>query len=258
VRTIKAKKVGKSTLWGTLAAMGLLTLEAFARPAPAPTNLLQPWEDDVYVEAAQEFQTAEAVAEPTAMQRLRQGGIDADKLLGDLMRAGVSVQNILTADMSFGELTAHEASERLCLSQAIYYEARNQNTMGQLAVADVVLNRVADKRFPNTICGVVFQGVKSRRGCQFSFACDGSMKKAREPRSWKSAEHLGDVVFRGFRPPLTQFSTFYHADYVAPYWAKVFNETTVIGDHIFYRPPGALKLAALQLGVEISPEQRAS
>ena len=120
-------------------------------------------------------------------------------------------------------------------------------------MADVVLNRVADRRFPDTICDVVFQGAEKRRGCQFSFACDGSMKKATEIRSWDQAEALADLVFRGFRPPLTRFATFYHADYVDPYWAKVFDETTVIGDHIFYRPAGALEIAADQLGIAIDP-----
>lgn len=258
MRTTKAKKFGLASVFGTLAGLSVLTLEAFTRPVPAPVSLIQPWEEGLYVEAAQEIAAVEQKVEASAIDRLRQGGIDADALVGDLLNAGVSAHAVLASSLTVGELSDEDAKERACLSQAIYYEARNQEVMGQLAVADVVLNRVADKRFPNTICGVVFQGVKSRRGCQFSFACDGSMKKAREPRSWKAAEHLGDLVFRGFRPPLTQFSTFYHADYVAPYWAKVFNETTVIGDHIFYRPPGALKVAASQLGVELTPEQRNS
>nr|WP_233061255.1 cell wall hydrolase [Parvularcula mediterranea] len=140
----------------------------------------------------------------------------------------------------------------MCLAQGIYYEARNQPVLGRIAVADVILNRVADRRFPDTICGVVFQGQGRSYGCQFSFACDGSMNKAREPRAWDKADKLADLIYRGFRPELTRFATFYHADYVDPYWAKAFNETVVVGDHIFYRPPGAIELAANQMGIDLS------
>lgn len=228
-------------------------LAAFAAPEPGEIRTsIEPWEDGLYVEAALAG-TPEPEPTLTAVERLRQAGFDGEGIVRDLLRAGVPARAVRLADYEAGELSGNARKERLCLAQAIYYEARNQPVMGRLAVADVVLNRVDDERFPDTICGVVFQGAEKRRGCQFSFACDGSMKRSREARSWSEAEHLADVIYRGFRPPLTRFATFYHADYVAPYWAKVFDETTVIGDHIFYRPPGALKLAASRLGLTELP-----
>lgn len=210
------------------------------------------WETDVFVEAAAE-ETETTAPAPSAVEYLRRAGFDGEGLVKNLLIAGVPMSSMVVSIDEGAAMSKAETRQRHCLAQAIYYEARNQDALGQIAVADVVLNRVADKRFPNSICGVVFQGAKKGYGCQFSFACDGSMKKARENRSWTKAEALADVIFRGFRPPLTRFATFYHADYVDPYWAKVFDETTVIGDHIFYRPAGALEIAANQLGINEDP-----
>ncbi|MEM9838587.1 MAG: cell wall hydrolase [Pseudomonadota bacterium] len=246
-----AKRAGVAAL----ALVATAAVTAFTAPsAHAPIYVVASWEADAYIEAAQERHDAD-VDTPSAVEFLRRAGFDGEGIIKDLLLAGVPASSMHVTLSEEVELASHEAQDRLCMAQAIYYEARNQDALGRLAVADVVLNRVADKRFPNTICGVVFQGAKKGRGCQFSFACDGSMKKARENRSWEQAEALADLIFRGFRPPLTRFATFYHADYVDPYWAKVFDETTVIGDHIFYRPAGALKIAANQLGIELEPAQ---
>jgi len=79
---------------------------------------------------------------------------------------------------------AKRAAEHQCLSEAVYYEARSESSSGQLAVADVVKNRVASKHYPNTICGVVYQGAHRPFACQFSFACDGSMDRAPQGDAW--------------------------------------------------------------------------
>jgi len=127
--------------------------------------------------------------------------------------------------------------ERRCLAQAMYYEARSESIVGQLAVADVVMNRVESRRYPSSICAVVFQGAERRTGCQFSFTCDGSMKAALNRREWGQAERLARFVMAGLRPSLTQSATHYHATYVTPFWAASLTPTARIGDHVFYKRP---------------------
>jgi spore germination cell wall hydrolase CwlJ-like protein len=125
--------------------------------------------------------------------------------------------------------------ERQCLVEGIYYEARGERAVGQLAVAEVVLNRVLSGRYPSTICGVVFQGAKTGR-CQFSFACDSSMKHPRNMVAWRKAQRLAHYVLSGkVRNSLVGSATYYHASYVNPYWAPSMVEVAKIGQHVFYR-----------------------
>ncbi|GGY43675.1 cell wall hydrolase [Parvularcula lutaonensis] len=209
------------------------------------------WASDIFEQAALERAEVPDAVVVSAIDLLDEAGFDGRAISTDLLLAGVPSNLFSLPNYSPFELSEEQKKERNCLAQAIYYEARNQPVLGRIAVADVVLNRVADRRFPSTICGVVFQGQGKSYGCQFSFACDGSLNRPREPRAWDRAEALADVIYRGFRPPLTNFATFYHADYVDPYWAKAFDQTRVIGDHIFFRPPGTLKLAANRLGIDL-------
>jgi spore germination cell wall hydrolase CwlJ-like protein len=126
-----------------------------------------------------------------------------------------------------------------CLASAVYYEAGNQDIDGERAVAQVVLNRVRHPAFPNSVCGVVYQGSTRPTGCQFTFTCDGSL--AREPdadgwrRAWKVAEDAlsGDV----YAP--VGWATHYHADYVLPTWASSMAKNAIVGAHLFYRWPGS-------------------
>lgn len=140
-------------------------------------------------------------------------------------------------DFDFSELTSSQlnAEERRCLAQAIYYEARSESRVGQLAVADVVLNRVASPVYPDSVCGVVFQGSERRTGCQFSFTCDGSMNLTRNQRKWKESEELAAAVLAGMRVPVSRNATHYHADYVSPPWAETLTPTATIGTHKFYK-----------------------
>jgi spore germination cell wall hydrolase CwlJ-like protein len=127
------------------------------------------------------------------------------------------------------------AGERKCLAEAIYYEARSESRVGQMAVADVVLNRVKSRVYPDTICGVVYQGSERRTGCQFSFTCDGSMKRRVDQKRMRAADELAGAVLAGVRAPVTHNATHYHADYVTPVWAGSMTKTTTIGTHIFYK-----------------------
>jgi hypothetical protein len=128
----------------------------------------------------------------------------------------------------------------LCLSQAIYYEAATEGLEGQRAVAQVVLNRARHPAYPNSICGVVYQGSERTTGCQFSFTCDGSLERRPAPAAWRRATEIARNALAGYVSPLVGHATHYHADYVLPYWADSLDKSAKIGRHIFYRLKGNL------------------
>lgn len=126
--------------------------------------------------------------------------------------------------------------ERRCLATGIYFEARGETYYGQLAVAEVILNRVASVEYPDTVCEVVFQNAHRRNACQFSFACDGKADRPRDQLAWKKARRIAKYSMMGVpRQPVIGDATHYHADYVAPHWASAFTQIAKIGKHIFYR-----------------------
>lgn len=127
-----------------------------------------------------------------------------------------------------------------CLAQAVYYEARSESEAGQRAVAQVVLNRVRHPAWPNSVCGVVYQGpMRAGGGCQFTFTCDGSLRFAPRGDDWVRARRLASEALSGFVYKPVGLATFYHANYVMPGWAPRLLKTAVIGAHLFYRLPGA-------------------
>ena len=128
-----------------------------------------------------------------------------------------------------------------CLSRAVYYEARSEDMAGQMAVAEVVMNRVRDPRFPKSICEVVYQGQYRNTGCQFTFTCDGSAHRKPAGLAWDRAKDIALHVMLGLNTPVTNKATHYHTDYVNPYWAPGLVETATIGTHIFYRFPKTTK-----------------
>ncbi len=127
----------------------------------------------------------------------------------------------------------------LCLTQAIYYEARSESEDGQRAVAQVVLNRVRHPAYPNSVCGVVFQGSHRSTGCQFSFTCTGVMGPIGEPHAWDRARRIAAAALAGnvYRP--VGLALNYHTTAIRPYWAPSLVRQTVVGAHIFYRQPGS-------------------
>lgn len=122
-----------------------------------------------------------------------------------------------------------------CLAQAVYYEARGETPSGQAAVAQVVLNRVRHPAFPKSICGVVFQGAYNRTGCQFSFACDGSMRRARDLGAWSRARKVATRVVAGTLESPVGSATHFHTVHVSPGWGPRLQRVTQVGMHIFYR-----------------------
>jgi hypothetical protein len=124
-----------------------------------------------------------------------------------------------------------------CLTTAIYYEAASEPDAGQRAVAQVVLNRVAHPQWPDSVCGVVFQG-SERPGCQFSFACDGSMARAPVRMWWDRARRVAERALAGEVYAPVGLATYYHTGAVNPMWAARQTFIGAIGAHLFYRPPG--------------------
>ncbi|HEX3407849.1 MAG TPA: cell wall hydrolase, partial [Caulobacteraceae bacterium] len=121
-----------------------------------------------------------------------------------------------------------------CLTDAIYYEAANQPEEGQRAIAQVVLNRVRDPHFPKSVCGVVYEGWARRTGCQFSFVCDGSIRRRHaDPAGWNRLKPLAEQALSGHVVPEIGSATHYYAQYVRPNWEGTVARITQIGAHIF-------------------------
>jgi spore germination cell wall hydrolase CwlJ-like protein len=130
--------------------------------------------------------------------------------------------------------------ELRCLTEAIYFEARGEPTEGQVAVAEVVLNRVDAENYPESVCDVVNQGTGRLHACQFSYTCDGTPEIVSDPSAWALAGRIAERLMAGAPRRLTGEATHYHADYVDPYWAQVYPQTAQVGRHIFYKQiPGA-------------------
>jgi len=124
-----------------------------------------------------------------------------------------------------------------CLQRAIYHEARGESLAGQVAVAEVILNRVDAGNFPGSVCGVVNQGARSGGGCQFSYACNGQSLSMHERGARDLAAGIAQVMLSGAARELTDGATHFHARRVNPAWARVYERTAQIGAHLFYRQP---------------------
>jgi hypothetical protein len=121
-----------------------------------------------------------------------------------------------------------------CLTQAVYFEARGESPRGQAAVAQVVMNRVKSPAFPKTVCGVVFQGAAAH-GCQFSFACDGSMRHGLETEAWDRARRIAERTLAGVVLADIGTATHFHTISVQPAWGPQFLRVAQVGLHVFYR-----------------------
>lgn len=132
-----------------------------------------------------------------------------------------------------------------CLTEAVYFEARGETARGQAAVAQVVLNRVANPSFPKTVCGVVFQGAASH-GCQFSFACDGSMRQGLEAAAWDRARRIAERALAGIASGGVGNATHFHTIDVQPYWTPQMLRVAQVGLHVFYRVNPHAQMQAAQ------------
>lgn len=217
--------------WGLVA--GALATAIVAFPMIAQTADAQreaaAWEARASeIEAAHEDQVSSELA-----TRL------ADLQTNDVMTAHMRDRSVTSSLISLtkSDLDAAEngMDELRCMSEAIYYEARSETRSGQKAVGEVILNRVASKHFPGTVCGVVYEGSERRTGCQFSFTCDGSMDIAPKGKSWTRSQDMAKIVMTGGVKPFTNRATHYHTTAVNPPWSQTMRMTRQVGSHVFYR-----------------------
>lgn len=125
-------------------------------------------------------------------------------------------------------------SELVCLALTVYYEARSEPVLGQVAVAEVVLNRQQSPAYPNTICEVVTQGGTRRDRCQFSYYCDGKPERPTDWKAWRRARVIAELTQSGVLSAGLKGVTHYHTTYVAPAWDQQMTQVTTIGRHRFY------------------------
>ena len=129
------------------------------------------------------------------------------------------------------------AKSEKCLTEVIYFEARGEAVRGQIAVAQVVLNRAFSGKYPDTVCGVVYQNKHRHLACQFTFACDNNADVVKEPDMWDRARKIAKAMLDGqlWLPEVAK-STHYHAYWVRPSWVSEMKKMYKIGVHTFYRP----------------------
>lgn len=167
--------------------------------------------------------------------RLEQLRPDARR--NDLRR--INLTDLPVAARPFRIDNALDASRDLeCLTQAAYYEARGEGTDGMRAVVQVVLNRARHPAFPNSVCGVVFQGSGRRVGCQFSFTCDGSMRGPVNRSAWDRARTVASAALSGTVHSSVGNATHFHTTGVSPRWSNSLIRVSQVGDHVFYRFSG--------------------
>ncbi|HUH23745.1 MAG TPA: cell wall hydrolase [Brevundimonas sp.] len=165
-------------------------------------------------------------------------GVAAQQLNAAMPTAFGALQPALPFDLRPATEADRKRALR-CLTQAVYYEAALEPTEGQEGVAQVVLNRVRDPNYPNTVCGVVYQGAERTTGCQFSFTCDGALSRAPIAWAWTRAARVAERALAGHVATRVGTATHYHADYVHPWWSPTLAKITQVGAHIFYRWKGA-------------------
>jgi spore germination cell wall hydrolase CwlJ-like protein len=202
----------------------------FARPAALAR--IEPEHD------AADRREAQAIA---VVDALNSQDVDAARQV-DGAQASMTTAQLLASlgnDLDIDVLDRIEVEERSadwrCLAEAMYFEARGENVAGQLAVAEVILNRVDSVRYPDSVCGVVKQGA-DRKGCQFSYMCDGLKEHISNRRVFERIGKIAWLMLAGKPRTLTDEALYFHATSVRPAWSRTFVRTTKIGRHIFYRP----------------------
>ena len=246
-----------------LGAVGLIALAQTSGATPLIPSL-----------GEQEQQAAPPQALPTDLRPLA-----PETALAVNAQIPINAPSTAATPFTLGKASPETRARALeCLTSTIYYEAGQESTAGQRAVAQVVLNRVRHPAFPSSVCGVVYDGSTRVTGCQFTFTCDNSMTRGAVPSLWNRARQVAGEMLNGRVYAPVGHATHYHADYVVPYWASSLVKTSVEGVHIFYRwaggwgrpaafssrwsgregSPAALRLAALSAPHVAPPVKTAS
>jgi len=151
--------------------------------------------------------------------------------------AGADVPPEALVQVSVARAPRGSGTEWQCLTEALYFEARGESLTGVMAVAEVILNRVASPDFPDSVCGVVRQGGEGLYNCQFTYRCDGQAEVIREDAAWDAVGRVASLMLQGAPRNLTEGATHYHTRAVHPSWANRYQRTATIGFHHFYRRP---------------------
>lgn len=193
--------------------------------------------------AADGLRQSDAIAQPVVFFAYADAPKEANPLYARLATDAAILRVGLPNDGEVGwqpnalPLQANADSEIKCLATALYFEARGEGVRGQMAVAQVILNRVKDPAYPKTICGVVYQNAKFLHRCQFSFACDGTHDVIAEKAAWRDELYLARRIVTGGSDTIVAEvgdSISYHSTDVAPDWAARMQRVDRIGHHVFY------------------------
>jgi len=152
--------------------------------------------------------------------------------------AGAAGPAALTPEWLADQPAPAERPALRCLAEALYFEARGESLKGQFAVAEVILNRADSALYPDSVCGVINEGVEGGiHACQFTYNCDGHPDEIHETGAWRQVRKVAGLAMGGAVDPLTDGATHYHTRHVSPAWAHSFPRTATIGVHHFYRHP---------------------
>jgi spore germination cell wall hydrolase CwlJ-like protein len=199
-------------------------------PMGGMLGAMQPWAPDD--QAIFESNAAGRAGDPPATPAPKGGETIASK--GEVTGEGHRPQ---TPAERLGLGGAARKKAEKCLADAIYFEARAEPVRGQIAVAQVVMNRVFSGYYPGSVCGVVYQNSRRHLACQFTFACDGIPERVTEPDAWQRAKEIAQRTLDGklWLPDVGK-ATHYHARWVRPGWIHEMRKLDRIGVHTFYRP----------------------
>ena|SRR5690625_2228373 len=191
---------------------------------------------------------AAAEASLAAIQSLHGEDVEISERLDGMRQARTSEQLLAslggTLDLKALEMVeVDESSESWrCLAEAMYFEARGEGLAGQVAVGEVILNRVDSSKYPDSVCEVVSQGSGNGRACQFSYHCDGLDNHVNDMLAWDQVGKVAALMLGGRPRILTDDALYFHNTSVRPSWAKKFVRTAKIGQHVFYRPKVRLSM----------------
>jgi spore germination cell wall hydrolase CwlJ-like protein len=161
--------------------------------------------------------------------------ISNDRLAGYVADTGTGVE--YSREWLARQRVEGAGDQAACLAEALYFEARGESVRGQFAVAEVIMNRVDSPEFPDTVCGVIYQGTGERYRCQFTYTCDGNPEQISNQSAYGQVSKVARLMVDGAPRQLTDGATYYHTRGVTPGWARKFAHTASIGVHHFYRKP---------------------
>ena len=228
-RALKSWKPSRPRIRGPFAGLCLLLFSASCVPAGVETRPA--------AFAALSYESQLPSVPPPAPQPLVLEAVAPETAMA--MNAAIPLAEGYNPPARGFALRTHSFVDKLrsldCLTTAIYYEAASESDDGQRAVAQVVLNRVRHPTYPNSVCGVVYQGSERATGCQFSFTCDGSLTRVPSAAGWARARRIAAAALAGSVFAPVGLATHYHTHQVLPHWARSLVKSAVVGAHIFYR-----------------------